>query len=288
MSFGAETSDPVSASTLGIVPVIFHIIEERHWMAAQAEGELRRSTRNKTLEEEGFIHCSDAHQVSRVANAVFRDADEPLVVLSVDTDRLPSDVHHENLEGGVEPFPHVYGPIPTDAVTSVDHLERDATGLFFFGAGGQATPRTRDGLLELERARWRELTRLLDAVPTSRAEEPSLTPEGWSVRDAVWHLACWNDVITTQLDAMQRGTFDEGFDWNTEENNARFLDTGRSVPFADAVAVLERSRREVIRAMNQLQEVTPRAIELFSEAAYDHVDDHLPELRRFFESGLRS
>jgi diadenosine tetraphosphate (Ap4A) HIT family hydrolase len=136
-------------------------------------------------------------------------------------------------------------------------------------------------LLERERERWTLLQQLLGQVPSSRAEESSLTPEGWSVRDLVWHLASWNDVVATELESMRAGKFDEGFDWNEEENNARFLAAGRSVAYADALSVLETSRSRVIRAMEQLEDVSPRALELFSEPASSHVDDHLPELRRF-------
>src|SRR5436190_21112207 len=110
---------------------------------------------------------------------------------------------------------------------------------------------TREDLLELERTRWSLLKQLLGAVPTSRAEESSLTPEGWSVRDLVWHLARWNDVVANQLESMRAGTFDESFDWNTDVNNAQFLASGRSVGYADTMSELEDSRVRVIRAMEQ-------------------------------------
>ena len=84
---------------------------------------------------------------------------------------------------------------------------------------------------------------------------------------------------------IRAGEFDDGFNWETEENNARFLETGRSIPFSESLSALERSRTEVIDAMEQLEEVPPRALELFSEPAYRHVDDHLPELRRFLGTG---
>lgn len=123
-------------------------------------------------------------------------------------------------------------------------------------------PSTRDELLTLERERWRALERLLEAVSRLRTTEPSLTSEGWSIRDLVWHLACWNEVVKDE----------------------KFLATGHSVEFPEAMATLERSRKDVIHAMERLEEVPPRAIELFSEPAYRHVDDHLPELRRFLDA----
>ncbi len=139
----------------------------------------------------------------------------------------------------------------------------------------------REELLAIERRRWPRLVELLDEVPTGRSQDPSLNPEGWSVRDAVWHLACWNDVVATQLESMRAGTFDEGFDWQQEENNARFLASGRAVAYETARVSLDDSRVRVVRAMEDLLEVTPRAIELFSEPAYKHIDDHLPEIRGF-------
>ena len=41
---------------------IFHIAEADKWRAALAAGEYRWSTLDRTLEEEGFIHASEAHQ----------------------------------------------------------------------------------------------------------------------------------------------------------------------------------------------------------------------------------
>ena len=79
---------------------------------------------------------------------------------------------------------------------------------------------------------------------------------------------------------MRQGALDDRFEWNTEENNARFLATGSSVPFTEALTALDRSRMDVVRAMQQLEDVTPRALEPFAEPAYMHVDDHIPELRR--------
>jgi uncharacterized protein (DUF952 family) len=116
----------------GRSPTIFHVTTEATWRAAQAAGEHRVSTRGRSLEDEGFIHCSDAHQVSGVAGALYGDAEEPLVVLEIDVDRLEAEVCYENLEGGTDLFPHVYGPLPVGAVVSALPLRRDATGSFPF------------------------------------------------------------------------------------------------------------------------------------------------------------
>jgi uncharacterized protein (DUF952 family) len=111
---------------------IFHIAPKRDWDAAQRRGIYDRSSRDLTLEEQGFVHCAEAHQVASVADLIYGDVDEPLVVLAIDVDALDVEVRHENLEGGAESFTHVYGPIPVHAVTSVTPLLRDVAGRFRF------------------------------------------------------------------------------------------------------------------------------------------------------------
>ena len=50
------------------------------------------------------------------------------MLLTVDTAKVPSQVIAENTGGGIELFPHVYGPIPADAVVSASPLVLDQTG----------------------------------------------------------------------------------------------------------------------------------------------------------------
>lgn len=39
-----------------------------------------------------------------------------MLALEIETDLLKSTVIHENLEGGEEKFPHIYGPVNREAV----------------------------------------------------------------------------------------------------------------------------------------------------------------------------
>ena len=95
---------------------IYHLALLREWEAARAAGEYRRSTLELSLEEEGFIHCSAAHQVDGVASRYYADVTEPLVRLEIDPDRA-GDVRWED-SGSGERFPHLYGPLPIDAVVA--------------------------------------------------------------------------------------------------------------------------------------------------------------------------
>lgn len=98
---------------------ILHLTERSLWDEARAKGMYEISTRGKTLQDEGFIHCSTRTQLPRTAAAFFADLDD-LVVLVVDPDRLDVPVRYEAARPGGEEFPHVYGPIPVDAVVGVE------------------------------------------------------------------------------------------------------------------------------------------------------------------------
>jgi uncharacterized protein (DUF952 family) len=110
---------------------LLHLARSQDWLGAQraGSGDYRISTRGRTLEQEGFIHCSLPHQLRGVAEALYADADD-LVVLVIDSVRLTDPVRYEAAEAGGEQYPHLYGPLPLDAVMRVVPVSRDETGRF--------------------------------------------------------------------------------------------------------------------------------------------------------------
>jgi uncharacterized protein (DUF952 family) len=105
--------------------VMFHITTPEAWQQAQATGAYTADS----LASEGFIHCSDPHQVAWVANTRFRGRAD-LLVLHVREEAVDAAVRRENLEGGAWLFPHVYGPIAVGAVVAVTPLSPAADGSF--------------------------------------------------------------------------------------------------------------------------------------------------------------
>ena len=103
---------------------LFHLAMPDDWRAARDRGgPYEMSTRGLTLEAAGFIHLSFHHQVPVVAQRFYADVPD-LVLLTIDPDALVDEVRVENLEGGTELFPHLYGPLPLDAVTGWAPLPR--------------------------------------------------------------------------------------------------------------------------------------------------------------------
>lgn len=101
---------------------IHHLAESDRWRGST------HTYRATSLDDEGFIHCSTAQQLDKVAFERFRGRND-LILLTLDPARLGSALVYEDLYGSGEQFPHVYGPIPLDAVQSavpfLKHLEED-------------------------------------------------------------------------------------------------------------------------------------------------------------------
>lgn len=108
---------------------VYHLADPDDWAAAQAAGHYAKSTRGRTLAEEGFIHTSYAAQWPKVRAAFYGDVGTPLVLLEIDPDRLTSPLVVEvgNPHTGEE-FPHIYGPLNADAVVATTILQPPHAG----------------------------------------------------------------------------------------------------------------------------------------------------------------
>ncbi len=110
--------------------MIFHITS-----AGAARDAARSGTyAPNAFDADGFIHCSYARQVPSVANRFFAGHTD-LVLLEIDSSRLTCRVVDENLEGGADLFPHIYGRLPMSAVVRVHDLRCGADGRFDLPAG---------------------------------------------------------------------------------------------------------------------------------------------------------
>ena len=97
--------------------MLLHICADDDWRLAQDRGEHRPDS----LDDVGFIHLSTPEQVHLPANRLYAGRTD-LVLLRVDPDRLSAPVRWEPgvpTDPEAMLFPHLYGPLPVSAVTSV-------------------------------------------------------------------------------------------------------------------------------------------------------------------------
>jgi uncharacterized protein (DUF952 family) len=111
--------------------VILHICPRGDW-DARSGGVLAPAS----LDTEGFAHCSDPGTVALPAGRLFAGRTD-LLLLEIDPARLDVPVRWEpgtadgRHEGAGGPwFPHVYGPIPDDAVVAVHAFPPESDGSF--------------------------------------------------------------------------------------------------------------------------------------------------------------
>ena len=97
---------------------LLHITTAEDWEAARAAGEVVTPSLTGA---EGFVHLSTPEQVHLPADRLYAGRTD-LVLLVIDPDRLDAEVRWEpGVPGDPESmrFPHLYGPIPADAVVDV-------------------------------------------------------------------------------------------------------------------------------------------------------------------------
>ena len=114
-----------------MVTLIYHITTAAEWAQAQRDGQYTKSTLDRTLAEEGFIHTSQAAQVALVANAFYRGVPD-LLLLTIDTERVGSPIRYEPVPGQDLPYPHIYGPLNPDAVIATRPFTPGPDGVFTF------------------------------------------------------------------------------------------------------------------------------------------------------------
>jgi len=105
--------------------MILHIIKNQEWQSAKQSGIYK----NESLKDEGFIHCSNEKQVCKVANYLYKD-EEDVLLLYIDEKKIASEVVYEDLYELGEKYPHVYGPINLDAVVKTEPFLKDEKGEF--------------------------------------------------------------------------------------------------------------------------------------------------------------
>ena len=108
--------------------MILHGCPRTAWEAALDAG----SYTGDTLATEGFVHCSDPGTVHLPLTALFNGRTD-LVLLVVDPARVGAPVRWEpgDPRNASAPwFPHVYGPVPVEAVAAVHDLVPEPDGSF--------------------------------------------------------------------------------------------------------------------------------------------------------------
>ncbi|HEX6844004.1 MAG TPA: maleylpyruvate isomerase N-terminal domain-containing protein [Actinomycetota bacterium] len=133
--------------------------------------------------------------------------------------------------------------------------------------------------LQAETDAWVPFAVLLEAVPDDRRAEPG--PDGWTVVDAVHHLARWMEMAATGIRDnggwRHEGEPDE--DRTIDGLNERFLAESAETSYDVARLRLEEARTALRNALAGLASPSDLALETFVDNTVDHYAEHEPTLR---------
>ena len=110
--------------------IIYHITSADEWQKAKFKNEYLPAG----YTADHFIHCSYKEQVAATANRYY-SGQTGLILLKIDSSLLRAAVKEENLVGGKELFPHIYGSLPISAVIGTASLNFTPSAGFFFPNG---------------------------------------------------------------------------------------------------------------------------------------------------------
>lgn len=136
-------------------------------------------------------------------------------------------------------------------------------------------------LLDEERSGWDRFLATVRSVDPAR-DEPIVTAEGWSAKDAVVHVAWWLEDCARVLEEIGDGRWDP--DGEPQDRaaidaiNAGHPERARTLSWDDAVARLVAARERARAAFEALGDVTPEARSWFEESASIHYEEHVASL----------
>lgn len=110
--------------------IIYKIVPAELWVQAEASGVFGGAQIDLT---DGYIHFSTGVQARRTAELYFKGQDG-LLLVAVDASKLGEALKYEPSRGG-DLFPHLYGPLATDAVLWSRPLVLRADGFHDFPEG---------------------------------------------------------------------------------------------------------------------------------------------------------
>ncbi|MEV0729237.1 DUF952 domain-containing protein [Polymorphospora sp. NPDC050346] len=100
--------------------MIYKLLAAAEWAEARARGSYPGSAVDR---RDGYVHLSGRDQVVETAARHFA-GQRGLVLLTVDPGRLGADLRWEPSRGGAL-FPHLYAPLPVDAVVRAEDVPGD-------------------------------------------------------------------------------------------------------------------------------------------------------------------
>jgi uncharacterized protein (DUF952 family) len=113
-----------SAAESRAAGITYHLVPADVWSEQKGATEYLP----EAYPQDGFIHCTNGlDELVKVANLFYTADPRTFLTLILETGKITSDVRYDDPN---ETYPHIYGPLNTDAVVGELVVSRDADGTF--------------------------------------------------------------------------------------------------------------------------------------------------------------
>jgi uncharacterized protein (DUF952 family) len=104
--------------------ITYHLVPEPVWETFRQ----RDTYVPEAYDADGFIHCTNGlDRLLEVGNMFYQNDQRSYLALALRVDRIALEVHYDDAEGA---FPHIYGPLNSDAVVGQFKVMRGKDGSF--------------------------------------------------------------------------------------------------------------------------------------------------------------
>ena len=104
--------------------VTYHLVPKQVWEKQREQSEYLP----EAFSQDGFIHCTNGlEELVNVGNRYYTSDERPFLVLILDVSKIQAPVRYDDPD---EIYPHIYGPLNTDAVVGTLEVRRDENGTF--------------------------------------------------------------------------------------------------------------------------------------------------------------
>lgn len=105
----------------------YHLVSAAYWHASDPNSDYYPAY----FADEGFIHATiEPEQVERIANRIFGDSTDAVLLLEIETAKVLAEIRLEESKGHW--YPHIYGGLNRAAVRRVGTMTRDTDGRLRF------------------------------------------------------------------------------------------------------------------------------------------------------------
>ena len=139
---------------------------------------------------------------------------------------------------------------------------------------------TKRELAVAEDAGWARLIWSIETLDPQQIERPGYFPEGWSVKDLMGHIGCWQAEAGQMLERIHNGTYHES-PVDVPALNLQFYESNKDLPLRVVRAELWSARTRMLVGWNRLLQVTRAAEEWFRESGPAHYEEHIERLQEW-------